>query len=896
MDNVNHQPTRKKLKLSQRILLSLIILIALVGIASMVLFATMLKEVPELNPDNFIYSENAKIYDINGEFYQELQSRELRENVSLDQIPEHVQNAFISIEDQRFRKHHGVDALRFGRAVLETLTSRSLEGPGGSTITQQLIKLTHLTDDKTISRKFQEMVLANKLENIYDKNQILEAYLNKINFSQAWGIEAASRVYFNKNVSEITVAQGAVLAAMPRLPSYYTPYSYTEGDNPEMQLHEDGQPVYNENNKERAFLVLDKMLELEYIDQGQFDQAKEEVATGNIGLVYNPPQHNYSYFTDSVYSQVLADLKSTYHYTDEEASDLLLNGSLEIFSTVDPRIQTIMEEKSRDEGLYPAQSATAAEASQAKSGETGQPVNYIPQVGMTVINNETGYVSGIVGGREEKTNLSMNRATRLFQPGSATKPLTTYGPGIDTGAITLGTTFEDIPIDYQGWQPGNADGGYAGPTTVRAGLAQSKNIVAVQACVVTGVNTAAEYAEKLGLEVVEKDEQDNTDLTPAAFALGGYTHGQSSLAMTSAFSTFPNQGNRIEPTFYTKVVDRNGNIILEKKQKKIPVYKPQTAFLITDVLKQVVQGGTTNIAIPNQPVAGKTGTTDDYRHAWFCGYTPQYTMGVWYGYDNNVVEVGDQTYYLNIDVAGGSMPGPAGMFQAVMTDVSAPLPAEDFPQSPGGLVTADIDRISGKLATDLTAQDPRGSMVISEMFIDGTVPATRDDWHIAVNLDISTNAYPSTFCPKELVKNVVRLKKPTNRFPQGITPIDPNYVTPDEVPILAPPEGYTCPLHASPIDSGLSDTLKIFVDGQPLNKKLDLKVGQAITLTVEGPNNEATQFAIHDALAKLEPQGNTAVITANEPGNTKITVTQVVKDEGGHERAASKEIEVAIVP
>ncbi len=896
MDHINHRPPQKKLKLSQRILLSLIVLLALFGIAGTVLFATMLNKVPELNPDNFIYSENAKIYDINGEFYQELQSEELRENVSLNDIPEHVQNAFISIEDQRFRSHHGVDPLRFGRAVLETVTSRSLDGPGGSTITQQLIKLTHLTDDKTISRKFQEIVLANQLENIYDKNQILEAYLNKINFSQAWGVGAASRVFFNKSVSELTVAQGAVLAAMPRLPSYYTPYTYTEDENPELQLTEDGQPIYNEHNKERALLVLDKMLELGHIDQGQFDQAKEELTTGNIGLVYNPPQYNYSYFTDSVYEQVLADLKSTYHYTDEEASDLLLNGSLEIHATVDPRIQGIMEEKSRDESLYPTQSAAAAEASQAKSGELGQPVNYIPQVGMTVIDNDTGYVVGIVGGREDKTNLSMNRATRLFQPGSATKPLTTYGPGLDTGALTLGTTFEDIPIDYEGWQPGNDDGGYAGPTTVRSGLTQSKNIVAVQACVTTGINTAAEYGEKLGLDIVNKDEDNNTDLTPAALALGGYTHGQSSLAMTSAFSTFPNRGTRVEPAFYTKVVDRNGNVILEKKQKKIPVYKPQTAYLMTDVLKQVVQGGTTNISIPNQPVAGKTGTTDDFRHAWFCGYTPQYTMGVWYGYDDNVIQVGEQTYYLNIDVAGGSMPGPAGMFQSVMTDVSAPLPTEDFPQSPGGLVTADIDRISGKLATDLTAKDPRGSMVISEMFIDGTVPATRDDWHVAVTIDVSTNAYPTPYCPKDLVKTVVRLKKPANRFPQGVTPLDPNYATPDEIPVLAPPDGYTCPLHASPVDVALSGNLNIFVDGQPLRNKLNLKVGQSVTLTAEGPNNEATHFAIHDELATLEPQGNNAVLTALNPGNTKVTVTQTITDDNGQQRSASKEFELVIAP
>ncbi|MEG0680689.1 MAG: transglycosylase domain-containing protein [Eubacterium sp.] len=867
-------PPKKEISKGKKIGFIVLISIAICIIGSTIAFAVMYAQVPPLDANNFNYIENAKILDVHGNFYQDLQSSEQREVVSIDQMPEILKNAFISIEDQRFRTHKGIDLKRLGRALLSATTSGSLDGPGGSTITQQLIKLTHLTSDKTIVRKFQELILASRLETIYSKDQILEAYLNKINLSQAWGVQAASKIYFAKSVNDLSLSQSAVLASIANSPSYYDPYTYTENEKGEfiILIDPDGSYPLNEHNRSRSLLVIEKMNELGYINQAEYDQSKSELETNQIGLTHFEPNYNYSYFTDSVYDQIVKDLIAQYHYTEEEASNYLLNGSLIVHATVDPNVQAIMETKASDDNLYPGQSGSAASASAAKTADTGEVTNYIPQVGMTIIDNKTGYVSGIVGGRDEKTNLSLNRATRKFQPGSSTKPLTAYGPGIDTGAITLGTVYADVPISYNGWNPQNSGGGFSGLTTIRQGLTDSINTIAVQANVATGLDTAASYGENLGLDIVKTGDNSMNDMTPAALALGGYTHGQSSLAMASAFSSFPNGGVRTTPTFYTKVVDATGKTILENKPKTTAVFKPQTAYLITDVLQAAVNGGTTNIAINGQPVAGKTGTTDEERHAWFCGYTPYYSMAVWYGYDDNVVETNEGTYYLNIGVFGGSKPGPAYMFEQVMNAVHEGLPPSAFPENPGGISKASIDKVSGKLATNLTAKDPRGSMAFSEMFIDGTAPTAKDDAHVEVELDVSTNSYKTPYCPPSLVQKVVRIKKPADRFPSGIIPLDPNYSTSAEAELFLPPEDQICPIHTSPVNVDIN----LSVGGGGVGGTLTMKAGKSIVMTANGPSNGATTFTASNDTVTLSPNGNQVTITAVKPGQSQITITQTV--------------------
>lgn len=753
----------------------------LVFIGGMIFLIYEYQKTPELNLANFEYVESTQIRDKNGEFYQSLQGVERRESVTIAEIPDQVKQAFIAIEDQRFYQHSGIDIRRLGRAVIDAVTSGTLEGPGGSTITQQLIKLTHLTSERSLERKIQEMVLASKLEKVYTKDQILEAYLNKINLSQAWGVQAAAQVYFNKNINEVSLSQAAIIASIANLPSYYDPYVFTtdENGNDVFQREEDGRLALNPNNVERSLNVIAKMKELGYVDEATYQQAEAELKTNQVGLVYNEAAE-YSYFTDSVYSQVVDDLMEKEGYSEEQALNVILNGGLIINATVDPRIQGIMEAAAANEDLYPSQSGTAAEASALVTAETGVETNYIPQIGMTIVDNTTGQVAGIVGGREHKTNLSLNRAMRHFQPGSVTKPLTAYGPGIEKKTVTLGTLYDDTAILYDNWRPNNASMSFSNtPMTVREGLTASTNTIAVQASLTAGLSNCMQFARDLGLDIVPEDE------TPAALALGGYTNGQTTLAIASAYATFPNGGQYREPSFYSTVTDKDGNVLLEAKQEPKQVFSPQTTYLISDVLKDVVQGGTTYVSIDGHTTAGKTGTTDEERHAWFAGYTSLYSMAVWYGYDENVVETSEGTYYLNINLTGGEKPGPAGMFEVVMDQVHAELPGTDLPGNPGGISAFQIDRISGNLATGLTARDPRGNMTVSELFIDGTQPKTPDTSHVEVTIDTSTGLLARGGCPANLVRNEVRLNNVAATFPPGITPENGGYTrTPGN--LLAP--------------------------------------------------------------------------------------------------------------
>lgn len=746
-------------------------------IAFMLIFCIFeLATTPKLEVEKLSGTQSAKIMDKNGEYYQSLETEEYREIVSLDQIPQHVQNAFVDIEDQRFYSHKGVDFKGLVRAALGVFSSASLNGPGGSTITQQLIKTTHLSSEKTLGRKFHEIVLAIELESVWSKNQILEAYLNRINFAQTWGIQAAAKTYFNVDVSQLTLAQASVLAAMPKSPHYFEPLCWDEEGN--LVRLEDGRCKYNENNRERALLVLDKMQELGHASAEDVEAAKAQINDNQIGLTYNPQRTIYSSFTDALYNTVLQDLQDELKLTEEEAVLFLQNESPVIYSTIDQEVQSAMEEAAADDSLYPGQSYSAALASEALSADRGEEIDFIPQVAMTVIDNDTGGVVGMVGGRGEKTNLSLNRATQRFQPGSSTKPLTTYGPGLDTKAITLGTVFADVPISYGSWRPTNSGGGYSGGNmTVRDGFRQSLNTMAVQACVQTGFETCAAYGEKVGLYI---DRENDADINGAALALGGYSHGQSTLAMASAYSSFPNKGVHKSYKFYTKITDKDGKVLIEKKTEETKVYSEETAYLITDVLQQAIKGGTTTIYC-DQPIAGKTGTTDEQRHAWICGYTPYYSMAVWYGYDENYVETSQGDFELNIGIFGGSKPGPASMFETVMNAINNGKEAASFPEKPSSIVSATIDTQSGLLASSLSSS---AGHIVTELFIEGSVPSKTDDSHYSVKICRESGQLATQYCTD--TEDQVFFSA-TNHFPTGIS----------GTPIANEAPGDTCNLHTS---------------------------------------------------------------------------------------------------
>lgn len=878
-----------------------LLLILIGGGVGTALAYSWIKDAPPLDLSLFEYLEPTEIVDINGDFYQELQGKEKREILSIEEIPKNVQNAFIDIEDERFSEHNGFDIQGLVRAGIGVITSQSLSGPGGSTITQQLIKLTQLEDrgilsdsgtaNKTLQRKVIEIYLAMQLERQYTKDQILESYLNKVGFAYAWGVQAASETYFNKNVQDLTIAQSAVLASIIKSPTYYKPYIIEEVEEGVFQIstEEDGRVTYNERNQIRALAVVSKMHELGHISLEEKNEATEQLKNNDFGLGLPPEDSLYSFFTDTLYEQVLDDLMESenFNFEDRDSAEYyLLNSGLKIYSTIDPEVQNVLDKKFEDDSLFPKQSYTAKKASEALSSDLGEKINYTPEGAVTVIENSTGYVVGLIGGRDKDKNRSLNRATQQFQVGSATKPLTVYGPGLDSKQITLATTFDDVPIRAGGRNIGNSPNTFNGMTIVREGLFKSKNTIAIQAVHKIGFETSIKYAEALGLDLVKPGERDDgkDDYNDSALGLGGYTDGQSTFDMASAYSTFPNGGVRIEPVLYTRIEDRDGNTVLDNQQEKNQVFSPQTAFLITDVLKDVVKGGTTNLYVPNvnSQIAGKTGTTNNQMHAYFAGFTPEYTAAVWFGYDQNIIKAGGKTYELNIGKYGGESTGsPANMWESIMRAIYKNKKAGKLPGNPGGIVSASIDSVSGKRPTELTAKDPRGSTVISEMFISGTVPSETDDYHVELLIDMSTGKIASEFCPEDLVEKVVRIKKPDDRFPGSVRPQNKNYVPKSEKGILAPEEDDICTVHNAQSVIGVN----ILVNNKATDS-ITIHSGNSQQIKVVGIDNAK---GFKENISNLTVTSNNQNITISSDGkglytikgvtvgNSKVTATATYK-------------------
>lgn len=876
------KPLSKGQRVFRTIMRYALIVLAVGFVAGCGVVLTWYLQAPEIDLERFEYISSSQIYDQDGKPYESLQGIENREPVSIDEVPQIVQLAFISIEDQRFYSHGGVDIRGTLKAIFNVLLQGNLEGPGGSTITQQLLKLTHLSDVSSLKRKIYEWRMAPQLENQMTKQQILEAYLNKVNMSQAWGIEAAAKFYFGKSADELSIAQSAVLAAIINAPSYYNPLIYDTDEEGNVTVRtvtlEDGTVVaaYDENNMQRALTVVEQMYTFGHICKAEYDIAVDELKNNKIGLQPTSDTKIYSYFTDSVYTQLIQDLQTELSLTEDEASDYLLNKGLKIYSTVDPVIQKTLENRAKKNSYFPEQSSAAKSASTAMTKKTGTKVEYTPEVAMTVIENSTGHVKGILGGRKKTTSLSMNRGLQYFQTGSTTKPLTVYAPGIDSGKITLGTTYDDIQIDVNGWRPSNSGGGQSGMCTVRRALAQSLNVVCVQAYFSVGWETILPYAEKLGLNIVT--EGDATDLNPAALALGGYTQGQTTLAMASAFSTFPNGGYRMEPTFYTKVEDNDGNLLFEKKQERIEVWREGTAWLITDVLKQAVSGGTTYVSVPGQQVAGKTGTTDSERCAWFCGYTAQYSAAVWYGYDENIVTVDGRTYILNINVVGGSTRGPATFWQACFRDFynKKNIASANLPARPSEVISTSVDGVSGKAPSALSSKDPRGSKVYSEYFLQDLTPAGTDDMHVECTLCAKTKLYATEYCPASCTYTMVLLRKTDERFPSPVKSLKKNYSVASEKKILAPADGAMCTYHTANTANGL----EVLSGSSPVtsltltsSKTLSSRYTTASGTTLSIDSSTTLSASTSNSCVDVSIRGSNITLTPNYAGSCTVTIT-----------------------
>jgi len=730
--------TEKKTVILRIVLLPLLIVISItLGIGGGTVLG-FIKEAPEVDKNIFIekLALTSNIYDKDGKFVEGLHGIENREYVSISKVKIHTQNAFIAIEDERFREHFGVDIKRIFGALWRNIKSGRYD-QGASTITQQLIKNTILTPRKELKRKIQEAYLAIKLEREITKDQILEYYLNTIYLGgNAYGIQAASQYYFSKDAEQLSIAESAPIAGLTQSPSKYNPYNNDK--TPE---------VY----KDRQILVLSKMLEHNMITKEEFEKAKNEE------LVFRKRDSSgeikYPWFVDAVISDVTNDLKSKYYLTVDEINNLLYTGGLKIYTTLDPVVQDIVDKAANDPKYYPTL---------AKDISVYGKDNIIqPQVAIVINDYKTGEVRAIVGGRGKQPFRSLNRAADpayARQPGSAMKPLAVYAPAFDLGYAPA-SVIDDSPFTPEessmapGWPeegPHNYDDRYRGLTTIREGVKWSSNLVAAKLMLRIGPDTSTEYIKNFGISTLVLSGANNDK--GAAKALGGLTKGVTPLEMSGAYGVFGNGGVYIEPILYSKVLDREGNVILEKKQESHQVISPQAAYMTIDVLEGVIESGTGSAVrskgkFTAMSSAGKTGTTEKGADAYFAGLTPYYSGVIWVGHDKPSLS-------LNLSSAN-----VAWMWGDIMRQIHEGLSVENF-HMPDGIVTAEVCRDSGKLPTELCARDPRGSRIVKDIFMEGKVPAEKCDVHTAIRIDILTGKPAGEFTFPFFIKEYVYIKRP----------------------------------------------------------------------------------------------------------------------------------------
>lgn len=638
-------------------ILFLIVLAAAIGVGAWVFSMIDFTFGDDLSSMNLNISSKVYYTDANGDAvqYSQFVASENRVWVPISKMPNNLKNAFVAIEDQRFYKHSGVDLKRTaGAAINHVLTGDS--SYGGSTITQQLVKNITLDRERTSSRKIREILRALVLETKLSKEQILELYMNTIYLSQGTnGVEAAANVYFSKSVSELTLAECACIAGITQYPTKYDPITQPEA------------------NKEKRELVLSKMLELEYISKAEYDEAISEEIKINPGKTSN--ERIQSYFLDHLFEELQQDLVEEKGYTPEFASNMIYNGGLKIYATVEPAIQNTMEDYFEDESNFPASSGDAR-----------------AQAAMVISDPYTGEVKGIMGGVGEKDrNRGLNRATQTKrQPGSSIKPLAVYAPAVDLGLVTPSTYVDDSPLDIGGWKPKNSGGGFRGYVSVKTALTYSYNIPAVRILEEVGVDRSFEYLrDKLHITTLVDSKNENggySDRSLASLALGGFTEGVTVMEINNAYCALANGGEYIEHHTYTKVYDVEGKLILNKNPERNRAFKESTAFIVSNMLENVVTSGTgAGAKIDGMDTCGKTGTTDDSKDRWFVGYTPYLCGAVWYGYDSP----------RSISASGN----PAlKIWDNIMTKLHKDLPDKEFKQ-PDSVVEKAVCTRTGHAAS-----------------------------------------------------------------------------------------------------------------------------------------------------------------------------------------------------
>lgn len=726
--------------------------------------------------------------------------------IPYSEIPDNLKNAFIAIEDERFYEHHGIDFKGIMRALIMDLKTGSAS-QGASTLTQQLIKNNVFEaggEDNIIAkikRKIQEQYLAIQIEKTYSKENILTDYLNTINLGKGTlGVEAASKFYFNKSAKDLTLSECAVLAGITKNPTSLNPADHPDANNV------------------RRKLILKKMNQANYISNEDYQAALNDDVYSRIAnnMSGDSKTATYSYFTDALITRIVSDLQEKKGYSQTQAYHLVYRGGLRIYSTQDSKLQKIADNIINDPANYPVdtkysleyklqvtrKNGTARTFTQTdvrtffrkKDGNSGYKTIYSskkemkkavkrfrksvlkkgdsveneqlhyslePQLSYTLIDQKTGQVKVLVGGRGKKQDdLALNRATTVKrQPGSTFKVLSTYAPALDTGGMTLATVFDDAPYRYENGDKvtNYVSSSYGGLTTIRDAIIKSNNIVAVKALTQITPQVGFDFLQKLGFTTLVSNRVTasgtyESDINQA-LSLGGITDGVTNLELTAAYATIANKGRYNEPVLYTKVTDSNGNVILSNEKMNKKIMKKSTAWLLTNAMEDVVKKGTGRKAqlASKMAVAGKTGTTSNNYDYWFCGYTPYYTASVWTGYDYNTSFSNEGDYHKVI-------------WKKIMDQVIAEKQQtiRSFP-SCKGIQRAKICIKSGKKAVpDICKHDPEKNMVRNEYFASGTVPKDSCDAHIAVTICSLSNKVATKYCPENLKHTKIFRVRPDN--------------------------------------------------------------------------------------------------------------------------------------
>ena len=809
--------TSKKAKIGKKFfitffkatLICLVAIIIFAGFAGFGVVKGIIDSAPEISEINVVPTGYSTfVYDQQGnEIVKLVAQNSNRIPVSIDKIPKNLQNAFVAIEDERFYEHNGIDIKGIVRAGIKGIQNGFHFSEGASTITQQLIKNNVFTewvngesDVEKVKRKLQEQYLAMELSKIMSKEEVLENYLNTINLGQSTlGVQAASKRYFNKDVSQLTISECAVIAAITQNPSKYNPISH---------------PEYN---VERRNKVLKNMLEQGYITQEEHDKAVEDDVYGRIQIVNSDTEEKtiYSYYVDELTEEVMQDLQEQLGYTSTQAYYALYSGGLKIYTVQDAEIQKICDEEFSNMDNYPAGTNVSLSYELSVEKRDGEVVNHSvqmlenyfkeqegkdfdlvfsseekarayvdkykeeklsygdtvigekisivpqPQCSFTIMDQHTGYVKAIVGGRGVKeASLTLNRATNTVrQPGSTFKVLAAYAPALDSAGMTLATVQDDTEYYYDtGRKVSNwYTSGYKGLCTIRYGIEQSLNIVAVKTISDVTPQLGFQYLEDFGFTtLVERRENANGAVESdviQALSLGGVTDGVKNIELNAAYAAIANNGTYIKPIYYTKIVDKDGKVLLENIPQTRKVIDEKVAYLLTDAMEDVVKKGTGGaVAFDGQYIVGKTGTTSSNKDVWFAGYTPYYTATVWAGYDNNISLSGDEKNFHK------------KIWKKIMSRVHENLEKIEF-EKPEGIVSASVCKKSGKLVrSGLCDCDPRGSQVITELFAEGTVPTEYCDVHVRASICMMSGAVAGEYCPFVQQSGQVFIMRPDSSY------------------------------------------------------------------------------------------------------------------------------------